>query len=327
MTASAAPGCRRASSSAWAGRSSAFDGMQAQNEHSPPTSRSSTRATSKPASPSRPAATSPAGPAPITITSKVRSAMAVIVSECGPRGTSPSAQGREPGLERQAGGHRAPTCRIGAFSPQRRKSTDSAGREPSERPGAGVDSGPTRPLAGCTGARFLGRDDPRPHPRRLWLERRRRQRLPGRRLLRDDRHAAGHEHAGHHRRHEEARLPPRRGRALRRPPVRHLTTEGPQRDLRRRAGRARHPLAQAARSTTFLDIRSQVTSGGEQGLLGLAFAPDYARSGRFYVYFTDKSCQAASRRLQARVDHDRPTRPAARSSSSTTTPRATTTAA
>jgi glucose/arabinose dehydrogenase len=38
--------------------------------------------------------------------------------------------------------------------------------------------------------------------------------------------------------------------------------------------------------TPFLDIRSQVTAGGEQGLLSLAFAPDYASSGRFYVYFT-----------------------------------------
>ena len=39
--------------------------------------------------------------------------------------------------------------------------------------------------------------------------------------------------------------------------------------------------------TPFLDISSQVTSGGEQGLLSMAFAPDYASSGRFYVYFTD----------------------------------------
>jgi glucose/arabinose dehydrogenase len=39
-------------------------------------------------------------------------------------------------------------------------------------------------------------------------------------------------------------------------------------------------------ATPFLDIRSQVTSGGEQGLLGLAFAPDYAKSGLFYIYFT-----------------------------------------
>ena len=39
----------------------------------------------------------------------------------------------------------------------------------------------------------------------------------------------------------------------------------------------------------FLDIRSRVRAGGEQGLLSMAFAPDYARSGRFYVYFTDTS--------------------------------------
>ena len=38
----------------------------------------------------------------------------------------------------------------------------------------------------------------------------------------------------------------------------------------------------------FLDVSSQVTSGGEQGLLSIAFPPDYAESGRFYVYFTDR---------------------------------------
>ena len=43
------------------------------------------------------------------------------------------------------------------------------------------------------------------------------------------------------------------------------------------------------RKRTFLDIRGQVLAGGEQGLLSVAFAPDYASSGRFYVYFTDKS--------------------------------------
>jgi glucose/arabinose dehydrogenase len=41
---------------------------------------------------------------------------------------------------------------------------------------------------------------------------------------------------------------------------------------------------------TFLDIRDLVrTSGSEQGLLGLAFAPDYATSRRFYVDYTRKS--------------------------------------
>jgi glucose/arabinose dehydrogenase len=40
--------------------------------------------------------------------------------------------------------------------------------------------------------------------------------------------------------------------------------------------------------TPFLDLSGMVIAGGEQGLLGLAFAPDYATSGLFYVYFTGK---------------------------------------
>lgn len=39
--------------------------------------------------------------------------------------------------------------------------------------------------------------------------------------------------------------------------------------------------------STFLDISSEVVSGGEQGLLSVAFAPDYADSGLLYVNFTD----------------------------------------
>jgi glucose/arabinose dehydrogenase len=40
--------------------------------------------------------------------------------------------------------------------------------------------------------------------------------------------------------------------------------------------------------TPFLDLRGQVSTGSEQGLLSMAFAPDYAGSGLFYVYFTDR---------------------------------------
>ncbi len=36
----------------------------------------------------------------------------------------------------------------------------------------------------------------------------------------------------------------------------------------------------------FLDISDRTKSGGERGLLGLAFPPDYATSGHFYVYYT-----------------------------------------
>ena len=37
----------------------------------------------------------------------------------------------------------------------------------------------------------------------------------------------------------------------------------------------------------FLDIRSVISTGGERGLLGLAFPPDHADSRRFYVNFTN----------------------------------------
>jgi glucose/arabinose dehydrogenase len=37
----------------------------------------------------------------------------------------------------------------------------------------------------------------------------------------------------------------------------------------------------------FLDIASDVRAGGEQGLLSVAFAPDYETSRRFYVNYTD----------------------------------------
>lgn len=38
----------------------------------------------------------------------------------------------------------------------------------------------------------------------------------------------------------------------------------------------------------FLDLTDRVGYGGERGLLGLAFHPDYARNGRFYVNYTDR---------------------------------------
>jgi glucose/arabinose dehydrogenase len=42
-------------------------------------------------------------------------------------------------------------------------------------------------------------------------------------------------------------------------------------------------------SRPFLDLRSEVGFGGEQGLLSIAFPPDYARSRSFYVYYNDRA--------------------------------------
>jgi glucose/arabinose dehydrogenase len=44
-----------------------------------------------------------------------------------------------------------------------------------------------------------------------------------------------------------------------------------------------------AQAQPFLDIRALTQAGGEQGLLGLAFAPDYATSRQFVVNYTDRN--------------------------------------
>jgi len=47
-------------------------------------------------------------------------------------------------------------------------------------------------------------------------------------------------------------------------------------------------LAGSLQSPPFLDVSSRVTtSGNEQGLLGLAFHPDYATNGVFFIYYTE----------------------------------------
>jgi glucose/arabinose dehydrogenase len=53
-------------------------------------------------------------------------------------------------------------------------------------------------------------------------------------------------------------------------------------------GRIRYLVNGRVRGT-FLDIRERVVSGGEQGLLSVAFHPAYARNHRFYVNYTDRS--------------------------------------
>jgi hypothetical protein len=47
-----------------------------------------------------------------------------------------------------------------------------------------------------------------------------------------------------------------------------------------------HDTIQARR---FLDLRGRIAFGGEQGLLSLAFDPQYATNGRFFIYFTDSN--------------------------------------
>src|SRR5207247_5812610 len=54
--------------------------------------------------------------------------------------------------------------------------------------------------------------------------------------------------------------------------------------------------------TDFLNLSSSIVSGGEQGLLGLVLAPDYATSGRFFVDFTNMSGNTVVARFRRSSD-------------------------
>jgi glucose/arabinose dehydrogenase len=52
-------------------------------------------------------------------------------------------------------------------------------------------------------------------------------------------------------------------------------------------GRIRILRGTSLAAAPFLDLSSRISSGGERGLLGLAFHPRYSETGRFYVNYTD----------------------------------------
>jgi len=58
-------------------------------------------------------------------------------------------------------------------------------------------------------------------------------------------------------------------------------------------------------ATPFLDITHLVSGGGEQGLLSMAFDPDYGANGRFYVSYTDRSGDTRVVRYRVSADPDR----------------------
>ena len=76
-----------------------------------------------------------------------------------------------------------------------------------------------------------------------------------------------------------------------------------------REGRVRVIRGGVLKSTPFLDISSRVSTAGEGGLLGLAFRPDFTRSGRFFVAYTDANMTLKVRRYYAPPTSDvaRPT--------------------
>ena len=59
-----------------------------------------------------------------------------------------------------------------------------------------------------------------------------------------------------------------------------------------KVGRIRVLVKGRLRARPFLDIRSLVLDDGEQGFLGLAFSPKYAKNRHFYVDYTDRNGDA-----------------------------------
>ncbi|MEO8200031.1 MAG: PQQ-dependent sugar dehydrogenase [Gemmatimonadota bacterium] len=71
-----------------------------------------------------------------------------------------------------------------------------------------------------------------------------------------------------------------------------------------KGGRIRVVKNGTVRSTPFLDISRLVSKGGEQGLLGLTFHPQYATNGQFVVDYTDVSGNTVVARYRVSSDPD-----------------------
>ncbi len=73
-----------------------------------------------------------------------------------------------------------------------------------------------------------------------------------------------------------------------------------------RAGRV--VLLRGGRRSTFLDISSRVQTGGESGMLSIAFHPGYSRNRRYFVYYVDRAGAIVIAQFRATADGNR-TRP------------------
>ena len=70
-----------------------------------------------------------------------------------------------------------------------------------------------------------------------------------------------------------------------------------------RSGRIRIFQAGVLKPEPHLDITDRVRGGGEQGLLGLAFHPQYSSNGYFYVNYTDQDGNTHISQFTVRSDH------------------------
>jgi glucose/arabinose dehydrogenase len=85
------------------------------------------------------------------------------------------------------------------------------------------------------------------------------------------------------------------------PPGEGAPTEGGRLFVVERTGAVRIVKGGAVLPTPFLDVSGLITSsGGEQGLLGLAFPPTYAATGYFYINYTSGDVPTLGRTVIAR---------------------------
>ena len=68
------------------------------------------------------------------------------------------------------------------------------------------------------------------------------------------------------------------------------------------AGRIRVIRDGSLLATPFLDISDRIASGGERGLLGLAFHPNYPADPRFFVDYTDRAGNTVITQFMVRAD-------------------------
>ncbi|HZF99438.1 MAG TPA: PQQ-dependent sugar dehydrogenase, partial [Chitinophagales bacterium] len=68
--------------------------------------------------------------------------------------------------------------------------------------------------------------------------------------------------------------------------------------------RVKQPGSPTGSYTTFLDITAEVVDGGEKGLLGLAFHPDYKNNGYFFVNYTNNGGGPSGKSVLARYSVD-----------------------
>src|SRR5207247_1371502 len=69
--------------------------------------------------------------------------------------------------------------------------------------------------------------------------------------------------------------------------------------------------AKATATRVFLDISARVRYSddeNEQGLLGMAFHPDYPKNGEFFLFYTDKRAKLQNVVSRFRVSKDDPNR-------------------